>query len=104
MIDFMDKLLDTIGDRENHPLAGLLDVVTLFVRDYEERNVAIPDAKPSAVLRILMEEHDLRQADLAKIFGSQSNVSEILNGKREINARQARELAQRFHVSPAVFI
>jgi HTH-type transcriptional regulator/antitoxin HigA len=52
----------------------------------------------------LIEQHDLRQTDLAKIFGSQSNVSEILNGKREINARQARALGQRFGVSPAVFI
>jgi hypothetical protein len=40
----------------------------------------------------------------AQDFGSQSNVSEVLNGKREINARQARSLAKRFGVSPAVFI
>jgi HTH-type transcriptional regulator / antitoxin HigA len=46
----------------------------------------------------------LRQADLAEIFGSQSNVSEVLNGKRKINARQARALASRFGVSAAVFI
>ena len=87
-----------------HPLPGLLDVMTVFVRDYEVRNVEIPDAKPSAVLRLLMEQHRLRQTDLAKIFGSQSNVSEILNGKREINARQARALGKQFGVSPAVFI
>jgi len=31
-------------------------------------------------------------------------VSEILRGKREINVRQIRALATRFHVSPAVFI
>jgi HTH-type transcriptional regulator/antitoxin HigA len=31
-------------------------------------------------------------------------VSEILNGKRELNVRQIRALAKRFHVSPAVFI
>ena len=104
MVDFMNKLIDMIGDRETHPLMGLLDLVTVFVRDYETRKVEIPDAKPSAVLRFLMEQHDLRQTDLAKIFGSQSNVSEVLNGKREINARQARALAKRFNVSPAVFI
>jgi HTH-type transcriptional regulator/antitoxin HigA len=104
MVDFMNKLVDEIGDREMHPLMGLLDIVTVFVRDYEGRNVRIPDAKPSAVLRLLMEQKDLRQTDLAKIFGSQSNVSEVLNGKREINARQARALAKRFGVSPAVFI
>jgi HTH-type transcriptional regulator/antitoxin HigA len=104
MAKFMDKLVDRIGDQENHPLMGLLDIVTAFVHDYEERNVEIPDSSPSEVLRFLMEQHGLRQADLADDFGSQSNVSEVLNGKREINARQARALANRFRVSPAVFI
>jgi HTH-type transcriptional regulator/antitoxin HigA len=100
----MNQLVDKVGDREDHPLSGLLDIVSVFTRDYEERNVAIPDADPAAVLRFLMEQHDLRQSDLADIFGSQSNVSEVLNGKREINARQARALAKHFNVSPAVFI
>ena len=104
MIKFMNKLLDKIGDQESHPLIGLLDVVTAFVRDYEGRNVEIPNAEPSAVPRILMAQHDLRRTDLAKIFGSQSNISEVLRGKREINARQARTLGKRFGVSPAVFI
>jgi HTH-type transcriptional regulator/antitoxin HigA len=104
MLDFMNRLLDEIGDQQTHALAGLLDIVTAFVRDYEERNVDIPDVAPSEALRFLMEQHDFRQADLAKIFGSQSNVSEVLSGKREINARQARALGKRFRVSPAVFI
>jgi HTH-type transcriptional regulator / antitoxin HigA len=104
MISFMNDLLDMVGDRETHPLMGLLDVVTAFVHDYEERNVEIPDATPAVVLGFLMEQNNLRQSDLAEDFGSQSNVSEVLNGKREINARQARALAKRFGVSPAVFI
>jgi HTH-type transcriptional regulator/antitoxin HigA len=104
MVNVMNRLVDEIGDRETHPLMGLLDIVSFFVRDFEERNIEIPDAKPSAVLRFLMEQHNLRQADLAEIFGSQSNVSEVLNGKREINARQARALAGRFSVSAAVFV
>jgi HTH-type transcriptional regulator / antitoxin HigA len=104
MVDFMNELVDEIGDRKTHPLMGLLDIVTSFVHDYEERNLEIPDAQPAGVLRFLMQQHELRQTDLAEIFGSQSNVSEVLNGKREINARQARLLAKRFSVSPAVFI
>src|SRR5690242_5675494 len=104
MTEFMNELLDEIGERESHPLMGLLDVVTMFVGDYENKNVKIPEASPAEVLRFLMEQNQLRQVDLAEVFGSQSNVSEILSGKREINARQARELAKRFGVSPAVFI
>jgi HTH-type transcriptional regulator/antitoxin HigA len=104
MVTFMNELLDEVGDRESHPLMGLLNIVTAFVDDYEKRNVKLPDASPAATLRFLMEQHDLRQANIAKLFGTQSNVSEVLSGKREINARQARALAQRFGVTPAAFI
>jgi transcriptional regulator with XRE-family HTH domain len=47
-----------------------------------------------------MEEHGLTQSDLPEI-GSQDVLSEILRGKRELNVRQIRALATRFHVSPS---
>jgi len=37
------------------------------------------------------------------VFGTPSIVSEVLNGKRELNKEQIRRLSQRFHVSPEVF-
>lgn len=54
------------------------------------------------MLAYLMQEHGLTQAELPEI-GSQGVVSEILAGRRELNVRQIRALADRFHVSPAVF-
>jgi HTH-type transcriptional regulator/antitoxin HigA len=48
-------------------------------------------------------DNELCQSDLPEI-GSQGVVSEILNGKRELNVQQIREMARRFHVPPAVFI
>lgn len=104
MVEFMNQLVDGIGDRESHPLSGLLDVVTTFVHEFEKSNVEMPEASPATMLRFLMEQHKLKQADLAVLFGSQSNVSEILSGKRDINVRQAKALAKRFRVSPAAFI
>lgn len=104
MLRFLDGLLNEVGDDERHPLCGLLDVVTLLVRDYEVRNVQISNVNPAEALRLLMEQHELRQVDLAELFGAQSNVSEVLSGKRSINARQARALGERFGVAAAVFI
>lgn len=62
----------------------------------------MPQASGAAILEYLMAEHALPQAELPEI-GSQGVVSEILHGKRELNVRQLRALAQRFGVSPAVF-
>lgn len=83
MVNFLDELVDEIGDRESHALMGLLDIVSLFVRDYEERNTELSNFEPHAALRFFMEQHNLRQSDLANIFGSHSNVRDVLNGKRE---------------------
>ena len=99
----LNALLDTVGDDEHHPLAGLLELVGDLVQSYDSTHHEIELAKPGELLRYLMDEHGLRQADLSDI-GSQGVVSELLSGKRAINARQAKLLAVRFNVSPAVFL
>lgn len=101
--EMLDTILDEIGEDEKHPLAELADALGVFIERYEAEHVRIPEAKPAAVLRFLMQEHDLRQSELPEI-GSQGVVSEVLGGKRELNARQIKRLAKRFGVSPAVFV
>ncbi len=99
-----DKLVDEIGGNERHPLSKLLDVVAALIEQYEHQAMPVPDVESGAVLKFLMEQHDLTQSDLKAEIGSQGVVSEILNGKRAINARQAKALANRFGVSAAVFL
>jgi len=99
----LNGLLDEIGSNERHPLYGLLDTLGTLIHVYEEDHYPMPASNGAEVLRFLMEERGLTQLDLAEV-GSQGVVSEVLNGKRELNVRQIRALAKRFNVSPAVFI
>ncbi len=99
----LNELLDEIGDNEKHPLYGLLDTLGTLIQIYEEEHYPISDVTGAEVLRFLMEEHGLTQSDLSEV-GSQGVVSEILNGKRELNVRQIRFLAEKFKVSSAVFL
>ena len=101
-IEMLNKLLDEVGDNESHPLYNFLEVLGTLIESYEEDHVKIPDVAAREVLKYLMEEHGLTQADLSEI-GSQGVVSEILRGKRELNTRQIKALSKRFRVSPAVF-
>jgi len=103
-VALINRLVDVVGENERHPLAGLLELVGELVASYEARLQPVPDAPPRDVLRLLMEQHGLTQTDLRAQLGGQPVVSEILNGKREINARQAKALAARFHVSAAAFL
>jgi HTH-type transcriptional regulator/antitoxin HigA len=103
-VELTNRLLDVVGEDESHPLAGLLDLVGELLSAYEAREVPVPDASPGEVLQLLMEQNGLAQTDLRAELGGQPVVSEVLNGKRRINARQAKALAARFNVSPASFI
>lgn len=103
MVGLLDELIDAVRNNEEHPLSGLLEIVGELVSSYEATHSPIQDAAPRDVLRYLMDEHELTQSDLPEV-GSQGVVSEILSGKRAMNARQAKALAARFNVSPAVFI
>ena len=76
----MEELLERIGSDESHPLMPLLDLLTKQIEAYEEEHHNLPDATPAEVLQYLMEEHDLKQADLAEELGGQSVVSAIVNG------------------------
>jgi HTH-type transcriptional regulator/antitoxin HigA len=99
----LNELLDEIGDNEKHPLYSLLDTLGTLIHAYEEEHYPVPEVSGAEVLRFLMEEHGLIQSDLPEV-GSQGVVSEILSGKRELNVRQIRLLAERFGVSTAVFV
>jgi len=99
----MNELLDEIGTNEKHPLYSLLDTLGTLIHAYEEEHFPIPVSTGADILRFLMDEHGLTQSDLSEI-GSQGVVSEILNGKRELNIRQIRALAKKFKVTAATFV
>jgi HTH-type transcriptional regulator/antitoxin HigA len=99
----LGELLDEIGENEAHPLYSFLEALTAVVETYEAQHHSIPESTGAEALQYLMEEHGLAQANLHEI-GSQGVVSEIINGKRELNVRHIRALAKRFKVSPAVFM
>ena len=101
-VQMLDKLLDEVGNNQRHPYFNFLEVFGTLIENYEEDHREVKGASAQDVLRFLMEEHGLAQEDLPEV-GSQGVVSEILNGKRELNTRQMKALSKRFGVSPVVF-
>ena len=41
LIILMNTLLDVVGDQDVHPLAGLLDLVSELIEDFDEEHYAI---------------------------------------------------------------
>ena len=101
LAQLLDEITDIVRDNESHPLANLMEVVGVLIETYENDHLPQPSPDPVSVLKHFMEEYDLKQRDLPEL-GSQGVVSEILNGKRELNLRQIKALSERFHVPASV--
>jgi HTH-type transcriptional regulator/antitoxin HigA len=77
------------------------ELLTVLIEAYEEEHFPIRAVSPVEVLAELMAANNLKQKDLAPLLGSESIVSEVLHGKRELNKQHIEKLSQRFKVSPA---
>jgi HTH-type transcriptional regulator/antitoxin HigA len=80
-----------------------IELMTLLVERYEQERYPVPEAEPVDVLRYLLERNGLSQRDVAPELGSESTVSLVLSGKRQLNRDHIARLSRRFGVSPAVF-
>lgn len=104
LLAFAEEAFERFGSDDAHPIFGLVSVVADRIREYEDKVHPWPDSTtPGSLLAYLMTEHELRQADLPEV-GTQSVISEIIAGKRELNLRQVKSLARRFHLPMEAFV
>ena len=96
-------LVDHVGDDEDHPLAGLLDLLGGHIADYDEKHHRVEAPPPRETLKFLMQQHRLKQTDLADLI-NQGSLSKILRGNRAISKTLAKALAARFKVSVETFL
>jgi HTH-type transcriptional regulator / antitoxin HigA len=105
----LEQALTHIDQLMEHPrqdagtqlyLGALADLVYV----YEQQHVTWPAVTGLDVVRHLMEEHQLTQADLAPLFGGRSVISAVLAGKRRLNLTHITRLSARFGLPAGAFI
>jgi len=94
------------GSRDGGVL-DYLEVLADLIDQYERAarlKVATSQTSPAAVVRHLMEANKMTVSGLAREIGiGQSNVSEMLSGRRDFSKRAIAGIRDRFGVSPAIF-
>jgi HTH-type transcriptional regulator/antitoxin HigA len=103
MLAEVEKLMDR-GERRTAEEDAALELMVRLIRDYEQEDHPLPDPSPHEMLLYLMEQRNLKQADLLPIFKSRGYVSDVVNGKRAISKLHAKALAAFFRVSADLFI
>jgi len=81
-----------------------INLLSLLVEKYESERYPIAVSSPVDVLRFLMERNGLQQRDLREELGSESNVSLILAGRRNLTLTHIQKLSVRFRVPATVFL
>ena len=94
----LDKRKITQDDRD------YLNVLGTLVYDYEQKHEVMPVLKGIKLLKALMVEDNIEVKDLVGIWESEVQVSEILDGERELTVTEMQKLAEFFHISAAAFL
>ena len=83
----------------------ILELLIALIEKFETAHYPLNNlSTPLSRLTFLMEENNLRQADLIEVFGSKGIISEVLSGKRQISKSHALKLGEFFHLNPALFL
>ena len=83
---------------------ALAKLLTHLIGVYEDSTVVPPRTTPRQVLKHLMEQRELKQADLVKLFGTPSIVSEVLSGRRPLSLAMIRNLVAGLGLPAAVLL
>ena len=74
------------------------------MKDYEEKNIRIPEVNTIEVIKLKMQERDMKAKDLEPLIGSKGHVSSILSGRREITLKIAKRLKDYFQLPAEIFL
>lgn len=99
------KILETLERRGNldEDEKEFAELLAVLIETFEDAHYPLRPSTPLQIIEELMDANDLRQKDLVDVFGTESIVSEVLNGKRELNKEHIKRLSVRFNVSPELF-
>lgn len=98
----MDMLMDMAKSEEDICMI-YAHAISDRIEEYEAQDLDIPKIPAVEMLKGMMEIRGIKQKDLCHI-ATQSTISEILNGKRQITKNQAKALAEYFDLPLDNFI
>jgi HTH-type transcriptional regulator / antitoxin HigA len=97
------KLMDEILVPDSKE-ADELEVLSLLIEHYEQKNFPIEKPDPIEAIKFRMEQLGLLKKDLIPFIGSASKVTEVLNGSRQLSLNMIRKLNDGLGISVEVLI
>ena len=98
-------LIETLIDCDDDtPEMELLELVSILVHDYEQREFPIESLDPIEAIKYQMEELGVKTTEMAELVGGRSRLSELLNKKRPPSIRQVKAISARLDIPADVLL
>lgn len=104
MVEQIERLAERGEEKLSPDETTLLEMMSILIEEYDREHYRLEPSAPNKIIHFLMEQRGLQPRDLWDVLGSKSQVSEILNGKRQPSKDHAKKLAEFFHVPSGLFI
>ena len=87
-----EKIYSLINSSEdliepNSAIGEDIELLSLLVEKYEQENYPIEAPNPIEAIKFRMEQMNLKQTDIAPLFGGETRISEVLNGTRPLSLK-----------------
>lgn len=92
------------GAKRDTPEGDELDLLVTLVESYEMKHFPIAPPNPIDAIKFRMEQMGMTNADMVEYLGSQSRVSEVLNGKRGLTLKMVKSLYKGLKISPEILL
>ena len=102
----LEQIYDLMQSKliKNSARANDVEVLSILVKEYENRYYPIPSPHPISAIRFRMEQLGITEGELSKVLGYRSRKSEILSGKRKLSLDMIRRLNKRLRIPASVLI
>lgn len=105
-LELMEELIE-----EYDAYLPLIEVLSVSIERWENESDEFADFNARieqlddgvAVLRVLMDQYQLKADDLKDVIGGKSLISMILNGSRKLTKEHIQAISEKYNISPAYF-
>jgi len=82
LINSTDEAIDP-----DSPEGEEIELLSILVEKYEQEQYPIDAPNPISAIKFRMEQMNLKQSDIASLFGGKTRISEVLHGKRSLTLK-----------------
>lgn len=97
------RAMEIFHAEEDTPEADELALLLVLIKDYEDKNIRLPDLDPIEAVKLKMDERGMKAKDLEPFLGSKGHVSSILSKRRKLTLQTAIKLHEQFQIPAEVF-